>query len=108
RSNVVRCLQLLSSRVAQGGEPVWYDGESSEELAPQVIDALRRYADDAPPRMIGLIPLRPPAQEQRRKRTPPLGVLIVEQFNSLVDEPMRERSEQVARQTNLALATALR
>ncbi len=108
RSNVVRCLQLLSSRVAKGGEPVWYDGESSEELAPQVVDALRQYADDAHPRMIGLIPLRPPAQEQQHKRTPPLGVLIVEQFNSLIDTPMRERAEQVARQSSFALVNALR
>ncbi len=110
RSNVVRCLQRLSSRVAKGGEPVWYDGESSEELAPQVVEALRRYADDAHPRMIGLIPLRPPTREQqgKRKRTPPLGVIIVEQFNSLVDVRMRERAEQVARQSSLALVNALR
>jgi multidrug efflux pump subunit AcrA (membrane-fusion protein) len=108
RSNVVRCLQLLSSRVAQGGEPVWYDGGSSEELAPQVVDALRQYADDAHPRMIGLIPLRSGSQEIRRKRRHPLGVLIVEQFNSLIDKPMRERSEQAARESGLALANALR
>src|SRR4051812_6052182 len=108
RSNVVRCLQLLSARVAQGGDPIWFDGESSEELAPQVVDALRQYADDAHPRMIGLIPLRPPEQEGKRTRRPPLGVLIVEQFNSLIDEPMRERADQVARQSSLALVNALR
>jgi multidrug efflux pump subunit AcrA (membrane-fusion protein) len=108
RANVVRCLELLSSRVAQGGEPVWYDGESAEELAPQVIDALRQYADDAHPRMIGLLPLEPPADEERRGKSRPLGVLIIEQFNSLVDAPMRDRSQQVARQSSIALLNAIR
>jgi multidrug efflux pump subunit AcrA (membrane-fusion protein) len=108
RSNVVHCLQLLSSRVAQGGEAVWYDGESSAELAPQVVEALRQYADDAHPRMIGLVPLRPPTDEQQRQHTPPLGVLIVEQFNSLIDAQARERVEQVGRQSSIALVNALR
>ena len=35
-------------------------------------------------------------------------MLIVEQFNSLIDAPMRERAEQVARQSSLALVNALR
>jgi multidrug efflux pump subunit AcrA (membrane-fusion protein) len=108
RANVVRCLELLSSRVAQGGEAVWYDGECAEELAPQVIDALRQYADDAHPRMIGLLPLQQPADEERWRKSRPLGVLIVEQFNSLVDAPARERSQQVARQSGIALLNALR
>lgn len=108
RANVVRCLELLSSRVAQGGEAVWYDGESAEELAPQVIDALRQYADDAHPRMIGVLPLEPPAEGERRRKSRPLGVLIVEQFNSLVDAPMRERSQRVAHQSSIALLNALR
>ena len=35
-------------------------------------------------------------------------MLIVEQFNSLIDAPMRERAEQVARQSSIALVNALR
>jgi multidrug efflux pump subunit AcrA (membrane-fusion protein) len=108
RSNVVQSLERLASRVARGGEAVWYDGESSEDLAPQVAEILRRYVDEAHPRTIGLIPLRAPATEGNSKRARPLGVLIVEQFNSVADSPMQKRSEQVARQSSLALENALR
>jgi multidrug efflux pump subunit AcrA (membrane-fusion protein) len=108
RSNVVRGLEKLAARVVKAGETVWYDGESSEDLPPQIAEILRQYSDDAHPRMIGVIPLHLPEGEERRKRRPALGTVIVEQFNSVLDASARQRAEQVAGQSSLALLNSLR
>jgi hypothetical protein len=108
RSNVVRGLEKLASRVAKAGETVWYDGESNDDLPPQIVDILRQYSDEAHPRMIGVIPLQLPESDERRTRPAVLGTLIVEQFNSILDDSARQRAEQVARQSSLALLNSLR
>jgi multidrug efflux pump subunit AcrA (membrane-fusion protein) len=108
RSNVVRRLEQLAERVARANETIWYDGEGNEELAPQIVEALRLYSDEAYPRTIGLIPLGALEPDQRGKRGPAAGVLVVEQFNSVLDQSARDRAESVGRQSSLALVNALR
>jgi multidrug efflux pump subunit AcrA (membrane-fusion protein) len=108
RSNVVRRLEQLADRVARANEPVWYHGEGTEEIAPQILESLRLYADEAHPRSIGLIPLGPPSADSRGERIPPAGVLVVEQFTSVLDESAGDRAETVAKQTSLALVNSLR
>lgn len=108
RSNVVRRLEQLAFCVARANETIWHEGESSEEIAPQVLEALRLYSDEAHPRMIGLIPLAAPPQDGSRVRLPAAGVLVVEQFNSVLDQVARQRAENVAKQSGLALVNTLR
>jgi multidrug efflux pump subunit AcrA (membrane-fusion protein) len=58
---------------------------------------------------VGLIPLATqPSEQSGTDRAPVVGVLIVEQFSSVLDAAARERAEHVARHSGLAVANALR
>jgi multidrug efflux pump subunit AcrA (membrane-fusion protein) len=108
RSNAVHRLEELASRVAKADESVWYDGENDETVAPQILESLRRFADDVHPRMVGLIPLSASQLNQSGDRASPIGVLIVEQFTSLLEHTARERAARIATHSGLALLNALR
>ncbi len=108
RSNAVGQLEELATRVANFGEAVWYDEGETDEIAPQILEQLRRFADDVNPRTVGLIPLTAPQSEEDKGRPATIGVFIVEQFKSVLDRPARERAERVARHSARALANALR
>jgi multidrug efflux pump subunit AcrA (membrane-fusion protein) len=108
RSNAVRRLEDLASRVARAGETVWYQGDEDEPLAPQILEALRLYADEAHPRAIGLIPLTDSKTSPRGARPPVFGVLIVEHFQSVFDELARGRAIRVAENSSSSLLNALR
>ena len=108
RSNAVRHLEELAARVAKVDEIVWYDGENGDALAPQILESLRRFADDAHPRMVGLLPLKGFQNPPSAKRSPAAGVLIVEQFNSMLDHAAQERAARIVRPSGLALLNALR
>lgn len=108
RSNTVRRLEELAACVARTNDAVWYDGEDADSLPPQILDALRRYADTAHPRMIGLLPLSDSPPEEKSLPRPACGVLIVEQFRSLLDDTAQARATRIARPSTLALLNALR
>jgi multidrug efflux pump subunit AcrA (membrane-fusion protein) len=108
RSNAVHRLEELAARVAKAGETVWYDNENDEALAPQIADLLQGHADDVHPRTVGIIPLAVADPEQSALRPPIVGVLVVEQFSSVLDRAARKRAAQVAGQSGLAVANALR
>jgi multidrug efflux pump subunit AcrA (membrane-fusion protein) len=108
RSNAVRRLEDLASRVAKAGEPVWYQGGEDEPLAPQILESLRLYTDEAHPRAIGLIPLTNSESAPRGARPPVFGLLIVEHFQSVLDELARGRAQRVAEHSSSALLNALR
>jgi multidrug resistance efflux pump len=106
RSNIVRRLEQLAGRVAQANEPIWHDGRGDEELAPQIMESLRLYTDEAHPRMVGMIPLEGPPLEE--VPAPTIGVLVVEQFSSVLDQAARDRAESIAKKSSFALVNALR
>ncbi len=109
RSNAVRRLEELAARVAKAGETVWYDDSANNDaIAPQIAELLQSHSDEVHPRTIGVIPLAAAQTEQSSVRAAVVGVLIVEQFSSLLDSASRERAARVAGHSGLAVANALR
>jgi multidrug efflux pump subunit AcrA (membrane-fusion protein) len=108
RSNAVRRLEELASRVANARETIWYDGENDDALAPQIAEMLQGLADEVHPRTVGVIPLAAEEPVQSTLRAPIVGVLILEQFSSVLDAAARRQAARVARQSGLAVTNALR
>ena len=108
RSNAIRQLEELAVRVGNSGETIWYDDGGNEEIAPQIVEKLKQFADDLHPRTIGLVPLNAPRLEEDQGRPHAIGVFIVEQFTSVLDGVARERAVRVARHSGGALANGLR
>jgi hypothetical protein len=91
RSNVMTMLGKLATRVAASGEPLWYMG-STEDMPPQIEEALEEYVDHSYTKSMTVLPLR--RSRTLQSATPnatgegvqPLGeiigVLIVEQIES--------------------------
>ncbi|MEM8681200.1 MAG: biotin/lipoyl-binding protein [Planctomycetota bacterium] len=89
RANSVTLLSKLATAVVRSGETLWYTG-SSEDLPPQIEDAVHDYVDETHTKTVAVIPLRPPLDEvpdgdesKEKKRVEdldPIGALIVEQI----------------------------
>lgn len=100
RSNIVSALNNLATRVVAAGEPLWHDG-STEDLPPQIEDALEDYVDESYGRNIVVLPLREPERKlgmgeeagaagtidrDNAHRGEVIGALIVEQIESDVPQ----------------------
>ncbi|TWU58680.1 HlyD family secretion protein [Rubripirellula tenax] len=96
RSNIVTALNNLATRVVAAGEPLWHDG-STEDLPPQIEEALEDYVDESYGRNIVVLPLREPERKlgmgeeagaagtidrDNAHRGEVIGALIVEQIES--------------------------
>lgn len=96
RSNIVSALNKLATRVVAAGEPLWHDG-STEDLPPQIEEALEDYVDQSYGRNIAVLPLREPERtlgkdkeggaageidRDNAHRGEVIGALIVEQIES--------------------------
>ncbi len=96
RSNIVAALNKLATRVVAAGEPLWHDG-STEDLPPQIEEALEDYVDQSYGRNIAVLPLREPERtlgkdneggaagavdRDNAHRGEVIGALIVEQIES--------------------------
>jgi len=115
RSNLVRLMENLSTAVVASEEPLWYTG-STDHMAPQVEEAVQDYIDESHTKALAVIPIFPPLTpeqetddlEEREKKDPPLGALIVEQIEDVrVTEKMKNRIEVVSEHSRLALSNAL-
>lgn len=94
RSNIVQSLNNLATRVIKSGEPLWYDG-TTEDLPPQIEEAIEDYVDLSHGRTVTVLPIRQPerklegdilserneANEARISRNI-IGALIVEQIET--------------------------
>ena len=114
RSNLVRRLEKLIRAVTATGEPLWFTGSASDPTAgvglpPQIDEPLNEYLDESHARMLAIIPLMEEEPDQTGgRRRPPVGVLVVEQFDSSrADDALRQRVAAVARQSAPALRNAL-
>lgn len=113
RSNTVRLLGELATKVVDTGEAVWYTGDTSN-MAPQVEDAVEEYVDESHSKMVAVLPLgRPePTEEEQDPDNPtppepPVGALIIERIeDSRIPETMLQRVEVVAKHSSIALANA--
>lgn len=96
RSNIVAALNNLATRVVAAGEPLWHDG-STEDLPPQIEEALEDYVDQSYGRNVAVLPLREPERRlgadnesgatgtldrDNAHRGDVIGALIVEQIES--------------------------
>ena len=96
RSNIVAALNRLATRVVAAGEPLWHDG-STEDLPPQIEEALEDYVDQSYGRNIAVLPLHEPERKlgtdkdagaagdidrDHAHRGDVIGALIVEQIES--------------------------
>ena len=109
RANLVRRLEKLIQAVTATGEPLWHTGDSSN-LPPQIDDPLNEYLDESRARMLAVIPLTAAntAAQQSPQTDPPIGVLVVEQFDSnLASDALRQRTQAVCRQSAPALKNSL-
>lgn len=92
RSNVVTLLNKLATRVVKSGEPLWYAG-STEDMPPQIEQAIEEYVDQSYTKSLAVIPLRKPKPvdtstpgqpqvEEQAHTGEIIGALIIEQIES--------------------------
>jgi len=120
RSNIVAALNKLATRVVAAGEPLWHDG-TTEDLPPQIEEALEDYVDQSYGRSIAVLPLRQPKRvadqaqgaagqidRDGSHRGEVIGALIVEQIESDVPpEVFRARVDLVYEHGTRAIANSL-
>ncbi|MBN1591065.1 MAG: HlyD family efflux transporter periplasmic adaptor subunit [Pirellulales bacterium] len=114
RSNTIRLLGQLATRVVETGDAVWYTGDTSN-MAPQVEDAVQEYVDESHSKTVAVLPLiRPELTEEQRDPEKvyaphePIGALIVEQIeDSRIPDTMVHRVAVVAEHSSIAIANAM-
>ncbi len=122
RSNIVAALNNLATRVVAAGEPLWHDG-STEDLPPQIEEALEDYVDLSYGRNIAVLPLREPFRKLGAEdddgaageidrddahRGEVIGALIVEQIESdLPAEIFHARTDLVYEHGTRAIANSM-
>jgi len=122
RSNVVTLLGNLATRVVKSGEPLWYAG-STEDLPPQIEQAIEEYVDQSYTKSLAVIPLRKPqvveslpsstgegegAVEERAHTGQIVGALIIEQIESDIPrEILAPRLDLVYEHSARALSNAI-
>ncbi len=123
RSNIVTALNNLATRVVAAGEPLWHDG-STEDLPPQIEEALEDYVDESYGRNIVVLPLREPERRlgqgedagaagtidrDNAHRGEVIGALIVEQIESdIPPEIYKARVDLVYEHGTRAIANSAR
>ena len=116
RSNVVSNLSRIVTRVLASGEPLWYQG-TTEDMPPQIEQALEHYVDDSFTRSMAILPLRrargeegaqTSAGEGMQKTGEIIGALIIEQIESDIPrEVLNPRLELVYEHSGRAITNAL-
>lgn len=121
RSNIVGALNKLATRVVATGEPLWYEGVS-DDLPPQVEEAVTAYVEESYAKSVTVLPLRKPrpsdaestsvaAANAEIENTDPLeviGALIIEQIESDIPrEVIAPRVDLVYEHSARALSNAL-
>lgn len=116
RSNVVSNLSRIVTRVMASGEPLWYQG-TTEDMPPQIEQALESYVDDSFTRSMAILPLRRPRGEDAaptsagdgaQKSGEIIGALIIEQIESDIPrEVLNPRLELVYEHSGRAITNAL-
>ncbi len=116
RSNIVVMLGRLATRVVATGEPLWYSG-STEDLPPQIEEAVHDYVDESHSKTVAIIPLAhtdtelgdlEDASAETEKDPNYIGALIVEQIEDLRPQSsLAPRIDLVCGHTERALTNAI-
>lgn len=120
RSNIVTSLNDLATRVIRSGEPLWYDG-STEDLPPQIEEAVEDYVDLSHGRTITVLPIHRPEytvegdvhakqtnQSETRLSKEIIGALIIEQIETQMSrQELEGRTDLVYEHACRALTNSL-
>ncbi|MEQ8785660.1 MAG: HlyD family efflux transporter periplasmic adaptor subunit [Pirellulaceae bacterium] len=121
RSNTVAALGNLATRVCASGESLWYLG-STEDMPPQIEDAVQHYVEESFTKTLAVIPLREltadielderhedgRVTEEHELQGEVIGAMIVEQIEGdLPREVLEPRIDLVYMHSARALANAL-
>ena len=113
RSNIAVLLSQLATRVVATGEPLWYAG-NTEDMPPQVEEAIHHYVDESHAKIVGVLPLLKPVEEKQDEdddepeQDTVVGALIIEQFDQAsLSDRVRKRVEVVKDHAASAMTNAL-
>ena len=117
RSNVVTLLGKLATRVVATGDALWYAG-ATEDLPPQIEEAVHDYVDASHSKTVAIIPLRYASSDvdshddsdtKQKKQDPKvIGAIIAEQIEDLRPQATLEsRVDLVCGHSARALSNAL-
>ena len=108
RSNEIKWLNQLITRVCDAKSPLWYEGDD-EQLPPQIEEPLHEYLDQSHTKRIAVIPLLP---EEDSDASPTdqliVGCLVFEQISQMSDSQLlEERVGAIQPHAYRALANAI-
>lgn len=104
RSDEVKQLAELTSRVVAIRRPLWYTG-SEDEIPPQIQESLHQYVDYSEAKSLGILPLHRAGEDPRD--TAPFAALIIESLREDDDATLLpRRSRALAPHAATALANA--
>ena len=106
RADAVRHLEGLVGQVAATGEPLWHAGPVAD-LAPQVEHRLQAHLDASHAKVVVVLPLSADAAGASAGAAEPVGALVVERFEGLLDSPLRWKLAAVRSHCALALDHAV-
>ncbi len=120
RSNIVAALNNLATKVIRSGEPLWYDG-TTEDLPPQIEEAVEDYVDQSHGRTIAVLPIYRPEKTiegdvltarnvspESRHRGPAIGALIIEQIETQLERStLQGRTDLVYEHSCRALSNSM-
>ncbi len=120
RSNIVAALNNLATKVIRSGEPLWYDG-TTEDLPPQIEEAVEDYVDQSHGRTIAVLPIYRPEKTiqgdvltarnvspESRSRGPAIGALIIEQIETQLERStLQGRADLVYEHSCRALSNSI-
>ena len=106
RAQLVRRLERVASCAAATGDPVWYT-DGLADLPEEVERPLQEYLDESHCRVLAIVPLDEPRDDDGHGKAGVLGVLVIEQFQASVDDArLRSRATAMASHAAVALANA--
>jgi multidrug efflux pump subunit AcrA (membrane-fusion protein) len=88
RSEELKQLSELTSRVVAIRRPLWYTG-SDKEIPPQIQESLHRYIDYSEAKTLGIVPLHRPGDDDQAA----IAALIVESFRE--DDNATQLSQRI-------------
>jgi multidrug efflux pump subunit AcrA (membrane-fusion protein) len=120
RSNIIAALSNLATKVVATGEPLWYEG-STEDMPPQIENAIEHYVDESYAKSMTVLPLRRPVSVDAGHQASTghvdrdtdnlgevIGALIIEQIETeLPRNIVAPRMDLVYEHSALALTNSL-
>ncbi len=113
RATSVVQLGELATLATTTGDEIWYTGDT-DDMAPQVEEAIHEYADESHTKAMGILPLWKKENEAEKENdsdiptSEPIGAIIIEQINqSHVSDQLRQRVEMVRNHGSVALGNSL-